>query len=120
MTTRKIRTALSRLKAKHGILHHPLTLDDFYRICETEGVDVSYADVATSLFFRVDGHAFIVLAQHYQPEELVRVAYHEFGHFWLKHEFDRGRAIPFGQDRSPKEIEADLFAEVATCSTSLR
>lgn len=111
--------ALSGLRNKHGLSHHPLTMDDFHHICEKEAVDVIVADIRTKgLLFKLRGLPIIALDSKLEPAELLFVAYHELGHYLMQHGPIKGSDIADnnGKIKDSKEIEADLFAEFAIAS----
>lgn len=113
---RKVKRRLAQIKANYNISHHPLTLKDFHRICKAEGIRVLKLDLFTSgFFYSVKGVGpFIALDQKMEPKKFLNVAYHELGHY-LMHKPDTAETMYSGEGKkSPKEIEADLFAELAT------
>lgn len=106
--------ALSALRKKHRLSNHPLTMDDFHRICEKEVIDVIVADLRIGgFFFKVRGKPIIALDSKLEPTELLYTAYHELGHVQMHGPIKAADIANDNGKMRAKEIEADLFAEYA-------
>lgn len=98
----------------------PLDEQDFYEICEKEGVSVVEMEVPTSFYMYSSGEHVIVLRRSEHGLRRLFSAYHELGHYFL-HGGDVPIALFRGSREKKMEVEADAFAAIALCpETSLR
>ncbi len=105
--------AIETMRTKHSLKLGPLTLRDFNRVCEGEGIEVLRADIRLAgLIVWISGGPVIMLDSKLRGHKRRTVAFHELGHYFMHR--DRKTEKQSGGRRSPKEIEADRFAELAT------
>lgn len=98
-----------------GFNARPLEEQDFYTICEREGITVLEWKVPTSFYMSCSGEKVIVLKQGERGLRRLFAAYHELGHHFLHGgEYD-SISLFRGPRDSKDEIEADAFAAIALC-----
>lgn len=98
---------LPRRFRQFGFNRRVLTLDDFYTICDREGILVCHLPMRwRGLFFYRRGKPVIVLSDRLRGIELLYTAWHEYGHYLFHTPGCRGV-----YDKT--ETEADMIATIA-------
>lgn len=95
----------------HPWLSRPLTEQDFFSICEQEGISVTWGRKA--FYFTVLGHHFIQLPKAAQGLALLYPAFHELGHYYLS--AGQPIAVAMFHGDSKDESECDTAALLALC-----
>lgn len=115
-TRRKVIDKLSQLKARHSIKHHPLTIEDFYRVCESRNIEIFRIHSVQAFVAVIEGVTYISLGLKIDEKELPFVAFHELGHCLMHRDAIRPASELLHEIESEvlREIEADMFAEMAT------
>lgn len=98
-----------------GFNAKPLGEEQFYLICEREGITVFERKVPTSFYMRCDGEDIIVLKESERGLRRLFSAYHELGHYFLHGGEADALALFRGLRTSKAEVEADAFAAIALC-----
>jgi Zn-dependent peptidase ImmA (M78 family) len=96
----------------YGIGKRPMTEDDFYNICEIEGIEIIWSDNKFAFYFSILGEHFIVLPKRRKGLKMLFAMYHELGHY-AAHAGDEPEAAFFGMTHTRDEIEADAIALIA-------
>lgn len=99
--------------SKYGFNRRVLTEQDFYDICQAEGIEVFEMDVPTSFYFSVNGKHFIVIKSKLKGLRKTFSMFHELAHHFLHGGKDAANAFFFGLLHSKNEIEADAVALIA-------
>lgn len=103
---------LTKLK-RFGFNIRILTENDFYAICECEGIEVLEMDIAASFYMSVSGKCFIVLSKKLKGLKRIFVMFHELAHHFLHGGRDAAQAFYFGLLETKNEFEADSVALIA-------
>jgi hypothetical protein len=138
ITQRKVERALQRVRDKYNIHDRAFNGRDFYRICKGENIGLMNKrffpeqhwqlyrrlDGLLGFHMRINGWSYILLRSFFVGRFDVVTAFHELGHYFLGHSPSAAKArfnpfdgAEFDYDsyiKSANEIEADLFAELAT------
>jgi Zn-dependent peptidase ImmA (M78 family) len=101
---------LNRLE-RYGIGTRTMTEEDFYTICEAEGIDVILSPEKFSFYFTMLGQSFIVLPKRRRGLKLLFAMYHELGHYFMHVGNEPDAAFLDGHHRD--ELEADAIALVS-------
>lgn len=101
---------LNRLEF-HGIGTRALTEDDFYKICDAEGIEVLQSPEKFSFYFTMLDEHFIVLPKRRHGLRLLFAMFHELGHYFMHVGDEPAAAFLNGHTRD--EIEADAIALIA-------
>jgi Zn-dependent peptidase ImmA (M78 family) len=102
---------LNSLTKRYGIGSRPMTEDDFYRICEHEGIEVLQSPEKFSFYFTMLDHHFIVLPKRRKGLKLIYAMFHELGHFAMHVGSEPNAAFLNGHSKD--EAEADAIALIA-------
>jgi Zn-dependent peptidase ImmA (M78 family) len=102
---------LNSLEKRYGIGERPMTDDDFYRICETEEIEVLQSPEKFSFYFTMLGEHFIVLPKRRKGLKLLHAMFHELGHYAMHVGNEPGAAFLNGHSKD--EAEADAIALIA-------
>jgi len=119
---RKIKRILSKVRARYNVIDRPFNESDFYHICETENIFLcngerlrviakQMPDVKGIRFATTKGDVLIYLKSFFEGNFDIFTAMHELGHHFCGHK-GLTNLMTYSTD-SPKEIEADYFAELA-------
>jgi Zn-dependent peptidase ImmA (M78 family) len=100
-----------RALERYGIGDRAMTDEDFYRICEAEGIEVILSPEKFSFYFTLMGQHFIVLPKRRRGLKLTFAMYHELGHYFVHVGTEPDVAWLDGHSRN--EAEADAIALVA-------
>lgn len=117
----KVKRILARVRNQYNI-KEAFTESDFYRICEAENIFLCNAErlrviakqtpeVKGLRFATIKGDAFIYLKSFFEGDFDIFSAMHELGHHFCGHK-GLTNLMTYSTD-SPKELEADYFAELA-------
>lgn len=98
--------------SQFGFNQRPLSMDDFYKICEREEISVLHEDIDSSFYMVFAGKKFIVLAKKLNWLQESYIAFHELAHAMCDPDI-QSEACFFGVQDSPREREADAFAAIA-------
>ena len=115
-----IKKSVDALLKKHKITTIPV---DVEKICEEEGITVSYADlravekkyekeISGVLLTRLGENDIIVNEKDNEKRQRFTIA-HELGHYFLHHDHDtkkKSMMVSFRGARTEREYEADRFA----------
>jgi Zn-dependent peptidase ImmA (M78 family) len=101
---------LNRLE-RYGIGTRTMTEEDFYAICEAEGIDVILSPEKFSFYFTMLDQSFIVLPRRRRGLKLLFAMYHELGHYFMHVGNEPDAAFLDGHHRD--ELEADAIALVS-------
>lgn len=124
---RKVKQALRAVREKYNV-KGAFTESDFYRICERENIFLCNSErlrvisermpeVKGIRFATTGGEVFIYLKSFFEGEFDLFAAFHELGHHFCGHK-GLTNLMTYSTD-SPKEKEADYFAELATQSAEV-
>lgn len=106
----KVREALQAIVMKHR-LALPLNRADFETIAKGEGIALHFTEnTLRGLYFAINGDAVILLNPSLPDRELTHTAFHELAHALIH----SGRPKGISPGDRKKEVEADLFADLAT------
>ena len=123
MNKQKVEKVFARVCKKYGLESGRFTKADFYRICEEENILLANTDEIKQRKLISRGfyaeflknnnlYQLIYLKCFFQKYFNRLVAYHELGHYFMKH--IAGNFEANHRTDSIKEAEADYFAELAT------
>jgi Zn-dependent peptidase ImmA (M78 family) len=101
---------LNRLE-RYGIGSRILTDEDFYRICEEEGIEVIQSAEKFSFYFTMLGEHFIVLPKRRRGLRLLHAMFHELGHYFMH--VGNAPEVAWLDGHSRDEAEADAIALIA-------
>lgn len=104
---------LLNILKRYGFNIRALTEEDFYAICESEGIHVIETDVVTSFYMPVLGEPTIVLKKGLKGLKRLFVMFHELAHHFAHGGKDANNAFFFDMTISKKEFEADAIATIA-------
>jgi Zn-dependent peptidase ImmA (M78 family) len=102
-----MKNLLNRLEL-HGIGTRALNENDFYTICDAEGIEVLHSPEKFSFYFTMLDHHFIVLPKRRRGLRLLFAMFHELGHYFM-HVGDHPAAA-FLNGHTKDEVEADAIA----------
>lgn len=97
---------------QHGIGTRALNEDDFWRICETEGIEVIWSPEKFSFYFTLLGRKFITLPKRKRGLRLLFAMFHELGHALASPGLEVDAAF-LSAAHTKDEAEADAVALVA-------
>lgn len=95
----------------HPWLSRPLTEQDFFDICDKEGINVIWGERA--FYFTALGRHFIQLPKTAQGLALLYPAFHELGHYYLS--AGQSIAVAMFHGDTKDEHECDTAALLALC-----
>lgn len=102
---------LPTLLTNYGFGERQLNEEDFYAICEQEGIEVIWSQKKYSFYFHVLDKHCIVLPKRKRGLPLLFAMYHELGHYLLHIGDDM--AASFLNGKGKDELEADAVALIA-------
>ena len=106
----KMKHILNRLE-RYGIGVRAMVEEDFYRICEQEGIEILHSPEKFSFYFTMLGQHFIVLPKRRKGLRLLHAMLHELGHYFMHVGTEPDAAFLNGHGRN--EAEADAISLVA-------
>lgn len=121
----RVESIANMVRAKYGLTDRTMTMQDFFGICSSEGIELAQdlgfefmaenRDVRGCFMKLPNGTRVIYLRYFFDFNESDPefTAAHELGHYFLGHRGTlnlRNFEGPMGRDQS--ELEADLFAEL--------
>lgn len=92
-----------------------LTENDFYTICEAEGITLIEHDKPFSWWMTVENKPFIVLNKRLRGIKRLYVMWHELGHHFLHFGSEPNQVYFSEMTKSKAELEADILAILAVC-----
>src|SRR3954451_9622736 len=99
---------LNRLEKRYGLGSRPMLEEDFYLICENEGIEVLQSPEKFSFYFTMLDEHFIVLPKRRKGLKLLYAMFHELGHFAMHVGTEPEAAFLSGHGKY--EAEADATA----------
>lgn len=99
--------------AIYGFNQRFLTEEDFYKICEAEGIEIIWSDKKFSWYMTVESVPFIVLPRRARGLKLLFKMFHELAHHF-RHYGELPTQVYFHELLDNKdEMEADAIATIA-------
>jgi Zn-dependent peptidase ImmA (M78 family) len=97
----------------NGLSHRPVVEEDFFRICEIEGIFFSEIDEPFSWWMCLDGMSCITVDRRLKGYKRLFTLFHELAHHFLHGGTYLTTLQPFGAHNGKTEYEADAFAVIA-------
>jgi Zn-dependent peptidase ImmA (M78 family) len=102
---------LNSLDKRYGIGSRPMAEEDFYGICEKEGIEILQSPEKFSFYFTMLDEHFIVLPKRRKGLRLLHAMFHELGHYAMHVGQEPEAAFLNGHGKY--EAEADAIALIA-------
>ncbi len=103
---------LIKKASKYEINKKAKNEEDFYFICDSEGIEIIWSNGKFSWYMTVDDVPFIVLSRKKRGLKLLFDMYHELGHHFGHYGDVPNQVFFSGLKNDKAEIEADAFATV--------
>ncbi|HRH44693.1 MAG TPA: ImmA/IrrE family metallo-endopeptidase [Pyrinomonadaceae bacterium] len=98
---------------KYEFNRRSLTEQDFYHICEQEGITIIERYQSNCFYFTVEGVPFITIGTRKRGLKRLFAMFHELSHYFLHSGKDPQEVFFFGLTETKQEMEADVFATIA-------